>query len=443
MLSVLTLDHAVLPYFARMQNTGVPIDRPGCLALAAEMETRFGEIVEELHDVLGYYLNPNSDDQVRDMLLERLPEHMADVKLTPGKQKSTNRKVVEAFRGLDPAVDLLIEGRQVTKIKTSFALPLGLETDPPPPAEPNRARSNWRITRVASGRASASVNDETGGASLLTLPSRTKLGKRVRSLVRIADEWRASIAHRSTGRRVLLGRDLSQIEFRVAAHLSQDKAMCEVFRRGLDMHKNTASKIFGKPIDQLDKATERDPAKSAGFLILYGGTAMGFADQMRTMGVGDLWPVDRCQELLDEWFRVYPGVERYIAVTRAKTAAKGYAEDMAGRRRWLPGAASKLDWVREEAFRQAVSLEVQGSAQAILKTGMAELWPLMAQHWRDGGPYLEPILQVHDELLFEIDASLVEWWMAVVDAALTTTTQLRVPITSSGGTALDWGSLEK
>lgn len=432
MLPVLTLDHAVLPYFAKMQSTGVPIDRPGCLALAAEMEQRFGAIVEELHGVLGYYINPNSDDQVRDTLLERLPEHMDDVKLTPGKKKSTSKKVIEAFRGLDPAVDLIIEGRQVTKIKTSFALPLGTETDPPPPAEPNRARSNWRITRVASGRASASVNEETGGSSLLTLPKRTALGRRVRNQVRV-----------QTPGRVVAAVDLSQIEFRVAAHLSEDKAMCEVFRRGLDMHKNTASAIFGKPIDQLDKLTEREPAKSAGFLILYGGTAMGFADQMRTMGVGDQWPVDRCQELLDQWFEVYPGIRRYISQTRARCAKQGYVTDMCGRRRYLPGAASKLDWVREEAWRQAVSLEVQGSAQAILKTGMAELWPLMEQHWRDQGPYLEPILQVHDELLFETDERNVEWWMAVVDAALTTTTQLRVPITSSGGTALDWGSLEK
>lgn len=436
MLDVLRLDHAVIPMFARMQATGVPVDRPGCLALAGDMETRFNEVVEELYAVLGYYINPNSDDQVRDMLFERLPAEMAQAKLTKGGVASTGKKVVEAFRGLDPAVDLMIEGRQVTKIRTTYALPLAYETDPPPPAEPNRARSNIRVTRVASGRPSASVNDETGGTSLLTLPSRTELGRRVRKQCKV----------RVQGRK-LATRDLSQIEFRVVAHLSEDRTMCRVFEQGLDMHKNTASQIFGKPIDQLDKLTERDPAKAAGFGILFGITAEGLRDQMRMLGVGHLWPLDRCQQLLDEWFGVYPGVQKFISQTRAEAARRGFVSDMAGRRRYLPGAASDLSWVREEAWRQAVSLKVQGTAQAILKTAMAWLWPLLEDHWRTegetGDAYLEPLLEVHDELLWETHEQHLDWLMAVCDAAMTTTTQLRIPITSSGGAGDDWGSLEK
>jgi DNA polymerase I len=436
MLPVLQLDHAVIPFFARCQSNGVPIDRPGCLALAMDMETRFNEVVEELHGVLGYYINPNSDDQVRDMLFERLPAEMADAKRTKGGVASTGKKVVEALRGLDPAVDLLIEGRQVTKIRSTYALPLAYEKDPPPPAEPNRARSNLRVTRVASGRPSASINEDTGGASLLTLPSRTELGRRVRKQVKV----------RVRGRK-LATRDLSQIEFRTVAHLSEDRAMCRVFELGLDMHKNTASQIFGKPIDQLDKLTERDPAKAAGFGILFGITAEGLRDQMRVLGVGADWPEDRCQELLDNWFKVYPGVQKFISQTRAEAARKGYVSDMAGRRRYLPGAASDLSWVREEAWRQAVSLKVQGSAQAILKVAIAELWPILQHHWdtegQTGDAYLEPLLEVHDELLWECHESQAEWWMAMCDAAMTTTTQLRIPITSSGGIGEDWGSLEK
>lgn len=435
MLDVLNLDHAVIPMFARMQSNGVPIDRPGCLALAGDMEVRFSQIVEELHDALGYYINPNSDDQVRDMLFERLPAEMADAKKTKGGVASTGKKVVEALRGLDPAVDLLIEGRQVTKVK-GYGTALAFEKDPPPPAEPDRARSDMRLTRVASGRVSAKVNEETGGVSLLTLPTRTELGRRVRKQCKV----------RVPGRK-LLTRDLSQIEFRVVAHLSEDRTMCEVFRLGLDMHEKTASEIFGKPIDRLDRLNERAPAKNAGFGILFGITAEGLRDQMRVMGVGHLWPVDRCQQLLDDWFKVYPGVQKFISQTRAEAARKGYVADMAGRRRYLPGAASDLSWVREEAWRQAVSLKVQGTAQAILKTGMAELWPILEHHWQTegttGDAYLEPLLQVHDELLWEAHEGQAEWWMAMCDAAMTTTTQLRIPITSSGGVGDDWGSLEK
>lgn len=436
MLPVLQLDHAVIPFFARCQATGVPVDRPGCLALAGDMEKRFNEITEELYGVLGYYINPNSDDQVRDMLFERLPAEMADAKKTKGGVASTGKKVVEALRGLDPAVDLLIEGRQVTKIRSTYALPLAYEKDPPPPAEPNRARSNLRVTRVASGRLSASVDDDLGGTSLLTLPTRTELGRRVRKLCKVAVPGRK-----------LLTRDLSQVEFRVVAHLSEDRTMCDIFHRGLDLHKQTASKIFGLPIDQLDSLKHRAPAKNAGFGILFGITAEGFRDQMRVMGVGADWPLDRCQELLDEWFAVYPGVQKFISMTRAEAARQGYVSDMAGRRRYLPGAASDLAWVREEAWRQAVSLKVQGSAQAILKTGMAELWPLLEHHWgtegQTGDAYLEPLLQVHDELLWESHEANTEWLMGVCDAAMTTTTQLRIPITSSGGIGDDWGSLEK
>lgn len=432
MLPVLTLDHAVLPMFARMQATGVPIDRPGCFALARDMQIRKEEILEELHGMLGYYLNPNSDDQVRQLLRELLPAETIDgLKLTEGKEISTGKKVIEALRGIHPPIDSVIEYRQCTKVETTYALPMALEQDPPPPAEPNRARSNLRVTRVASGRLSASKREE-GGASLLTLPTRTELGRRVRKQCKVQVPGRC-----------LLTRDLSQIEFRVVAHLSADKAMCRVFDDGLDLHKQTAATIFGKRIEDLHPLNERAPAKNAGFGILFGITAEGLMDQMRVMGVGHLWTVDRCQELLDQWFAVYPGVQRFISTTRAEAASKGYVADMCGRRRYLPGAASSLSWVREEAWRQAVSLKVQGSAQAILKTGMAELWPLLEHHWRVADPYLEPLLQVHDELLFETDERNVDWWMATVDAALTTTTQLRVPITSSGGTGYDWGSLEK
>lgn len=434
MRPVLALDHAVLPLVARMQANGLPVDRPGCLALAHEMAATRAVLLETLHDQLGYYLNPNSHDQVRALLYDLLPPDELDgLTLTESGEISTGKKTLEALRGLHPPIDAIIDYRQHSKIETSFALPLALERDPPPPAEPNRARSNLRVTRVASGRLSASVNEETGGCSLLTIPTRSELGRRVRKQFRI-----------QVPGRVLLARDLSQIEFRVCAHLSGDAAMTAIFRNGQDLHAQTASRIFGLPEDQLDKWKHRYPAKTAGFGILYGITARGLRDQMRIAGVGALWPEDRCQELLDSWFEVFPGVQAYISLTRAKAARQGYVASMSGRRRYLPGAASPLSWIREEAWRQAVSLEIQGTAQDILKEAMAVVWDELVRHWRSGdGRYLEPLLQVHDELLLEVDEVLADWWSATVDAAMTQTTTLSVPIKSSGGTATDWGSLEK
>jgi DNA polymerase-1 len=441
MLPVLQLDHATIPMFERMQANGLPIDRAACRALADEMGTAMDDWRETLRCQLGYYCNPNSADQVREVIKSFLPqEDLDNLVLTPEGEISTGKKVIEALRGLHPSIDSIIEYRQCSKIRTTYAIPLAEEIDPPPPAEPFRARCNIRITRIPSGRIAASKRDE-GGASSLTIPTRSEKGRRVRKCYRIDND---RLIREGQEPRVLLAADLSQIEFRVCAHESGDREMTRIFMAGEDLHLRTASQIFGLPEHALDKWKHRYPAKTAGFGILYGITAKGLLDQMRIAGQGAHWDEPRCQWLIDEWFRVFPGVEAYIGQTKAQVSRQGYVESMSGRRRYLPGAQSQLSWIREEAYRQAVSMRIQGTAQDLLKRAMIEIWGAYRRHWRTPGHrYAEPVLQVHDEVLNEVAERDAAEWKQTIIAAMTQTTTLRVPILASGGFATDWGSLEK
>jgi uracil-DNA glycosylase family 4 len=453
------IDHSVIPMVERMQHRGMPYDRQYFRDLAGEMESAMDKTVYDLSKECGHRINPNSPDQVAAILyggdLKQKGKVVAEIKgrgfeIIKRSRKTgkpvTNKKVVEALRTTDKAADLIIQYREQSKVKDSFALPLSLiESDD------DRCRCTIRITRVVSGRLSAT------DPPLLAIPVRTDLGLKVRR------GFKASICPKCGQRRRLATWDLDQIEMRVMAHESQDRTLLDLFNDPRkDVHYETAAEMFRirgatylNKYAGVDKVKHRMPAKRVGFGVITGIQGPGLLDQMRQAGI-EGWTLEECERIIARWFEIYPGVNRYMQQCRLEAEVDGFVrESFGGRIRYLPGAASPLTHIREEALRQSHSHKISAGAQSILKKSMAVIWDRMPEVWEAwGGPdgdtpgCCEWLLQVHDEILGEFhscddQATLESVMDGIVVDALVNTTKLSVPLGAKGGFGEDWAALEK
>jgi DNA polymerase-1 len=414
------MDMAVIPVVERMQATGMAVDVGHFERLGHELLHHMDVIRGDISVMTGFDINPGSGDQTA-MLLAALNLFSDRPKMTMGgSRESTNDKVLESLRLAHPVIPLILDWREMAKLRNSFCLTLPGAVD-----GDGRIRCNLRITRVSSGRLSAT------GPNLLAIPVRTPLGRRIREGFVAPPDC------------VLGDWDLDQIEMRQLAHESEDPTLCALFNRGEDIHRQTGAYVFGK--NPQDVTTEeRYAAKRIGFGVITGITEVGLAEQMALAGATG-WPEDRCKEVIDEWFGVYPGARSYLEACRAEARRNGYVRDMWGRIRYLPGVHSEIPRIREEALRQSHSFKISAGAQGTLKRAMAVIWRDMRALWPEIKAFrLEPLLQVHDELLFELtdDKFLREYWDALVVDRLCNTTKYRVPIKAKGGYAANWGALE-
>lgn len=461
------IDTAVTPMVERMQHLGMPYDHDYFVALGEEMGAAMDRITYQLSKEVGHSINPNSPDQVAAILyggaLKQGGEVVADVKgrgFTPTKfskktgKPKTDKKAVEALRTTDKAVDLIIDYREHAKVRDSFAIPIARvrpyrlsrgEEDT------GRCQCTMRITRVVTGRLSATALEQGIGANLLAIPVRTELGLKVRRGFRSVP-----CPHCGTPRH--LGTfDLDQIEMRVMADESQDKFLIELFndpRR--DVHSETAARMFrvaGATHENkyagVHKVKHRYPAKRVGFGVITGIQGPGLLDQMRMAGL-EGYTVEECDRLIESWFDTFPGVYKYMQHCRMEAERDGLVRDRWGRIRYLPGASSPLTHIREEALRQSHSHKIQAGAQGIIKRAMAGVQSDLAdlnEAFRtcDHHNPVECLLQIHDELVFEVDADPV--LKAVVEDIvvdrLINTTPLSIPLGAKGGWGPDWASLEK
>lgn len=419
------VDHAVLPMIDRMQEVGIKLaPTPFWDEIERACHLQMGRAKYQIFKMTGADINPASGDQVASLLYDQLG--LTPPKMTEsGSRGSTNDKCLEALLGRAPVVEHVMDYREADKVRGTFVLPLRSCAE----QGDGRVRANFRVTRVSSGRLA------TADPNLLAIPIRSDLGRTVRGGFIAAEghcigDW-----------------DLSQIEMRLMAHESRDKELMRVFETDQDMHINTASKIFSVSANNIDKKDPRRQAgKIAGFAIINGITAPGLVDQMILYRCsrpdGERWTVDDCEWLLKEWFGVYPGVRRFQNETVAEAQRTGLArESISGRIRWLPAVWSTDNRIRAEAERQSYSHKIQSGAQALLKRAMAVIWGYMKQvksdypHW-----FLEPLLQVHDELLFEMtdDPLLKNLFGGLVIDAMRNTTTLRIPVDADGGFGYSW-----
>lgn len=419
------IDIAVVPMLRRMMDVGMMIEPDHFTAL----DGVFGDMLADLTQQIVQYgdssmfQSPSSPDQVAWLLFDYL--ELKYGRFTKSKKRlSTDDKTLEALKYAHPVVPLIQEYREIAKLRGTYCtLPQFADSG-------NRIHPDLSLTRVPSGRLASS------DPNLLAIPVRTELGKEIR---------RGFVAPNGC---VLASADLDQIEMRCMAHISQDENMLEAFTSGVDIHKQTASLMFNCSVDTVT-VEQRHHGKQVGFGIVNGITASGYVDQMYLRGA---WKFDEreyqshlgeAQRMIDLYLEVaYPKVRQMFDSTWDEGRRNGYVRDSLSGRIWrLPGLRSSIDKVRFEAQRQATNFKIQTMAQTVIKLGMAMLWDnLFEPRWVP--EHLEPLLQVHDELLFEVEADPAESLSHPILELLTFCDALSVPVKAKWHTGSTWADLK-
>lgn len=386
---------------AHMEARGVRLDVPFLQALSFELEREMERLEGEVFRLAGHPFNLNSRDQLETVLFDELG-------LTPiartektGK-RSTAQGALEALRGAHPIVELILQYRELSKLKTTYVDPLPRLIHP----RTGRLHTRFNQTATATGRLSSS------DPNLQNIPIRTPLGQRIREAF-VAEEGY-----------LLLAADYSQIELRVLAHLSKDENLKRVFREGKDIHTETAAWIFGLDPGKVDSRMRR-AAKTVNFGVLYGMSAHRLSQELGL-------EYKEAEAFIERYFQSFPKVRAWIQRTLEEGRTKGYVETLFGRRRYVPDLASRVRSIREAAERMAFNMPVQGTAADLMKIAMVKLFPR-----------LKPLrahllLQVHDELVLEVPKDRAEEAKALVKEVMEAAYPLEVPLEVEVGLGLNW-----
>jgi DNA polymerase I len=412
---LLDVEMPLIPVLVDMELTGVAIDVPWLFRLSTDMHGKIAELQDKIYEEAKHPFNIGSTQQLGRVLFEELQ--------LPGRKRtqtgySTDREVLDALRGLHPIVDLVIEYRQLIKLKNTYidALPLLVRKDT------GRVHTSFNQAVAATGRLSSS------NPNLQNIPIRTEIGRDVRKAF-IADN---AGEHRlfENEQSYLLAADYSQIELRLLAHMAQEERLVQAFDQGLDIHAATAAEVMGVPIEKVDPDSRR-LAKTINFGVLYGMGSYGLA---RDSG---LTPAEASKFIELYWSR-YPAVRRFMDQTLEEGRERGYVSTLLGRRRYMPELRSRNGGVRQQAERMAINAPVQGTAADIIKIAMNRLFDeLQARKLRS-----KMLLQVHDELLFEVPASELEEISALVCEIMEGAMELSVPIKVDVKYGKNWGEMQ-
>ena len=360
----------LVPVLAEMERVGIAVDLPYLAELGRELEARIGSLEAEIYGYVGHEFNINSTQRLSDVLFGEL--HLeVDKRKRRSKTKtghiSTGSDVLEELRGTHPIIDLILEHRQLQKLKGTYVDALQLLVNP----ETGRVHTSFNQTVAATGRLSSS------DPNLQNIPIRTDIGKRVR---------RAFIAREGS---LLLSADYSQIELRVLAHLANDPTLLEAFEKGEDPHAVTAAEVLGIPFEKVT-SDDRRVAKMINYGVLYGMSDYGLADRTGL-------PSAEASGFIKRYFERFGTVKAYQDGVIRHAEEDGYAETLLGRRRYFPEISSHLFAVRSAAIRQTINAPIQGSASDIVKIAMIRVGNFL----RHEAPDVHMLLQVHDELVLE------------------------------------------
>jgi DNA polymerase-1 len=394
----------LVPVLARMEKAGIAVDRGVLLGLSKEFDSRLAALEAKIHEAAGEPFNIGSPLQLGRVLFEKLA-YPAVKKTAKTKSYATGSDVLEELAALSsgPVPSLVLEWREISKLKGTYvdALPAYIASD-------GRVHTRYDQAVAATGRLSSNA------PNLQNIPVRTEAGRAIR---------RAFVAAPGTK---LVAADYSQIELRILAHLSGDEALRDVFRRGEDIHRATAAKIFG-----IDPAAvtpdQRRGAKTINFGVLYGMGPFALASQL---GV----PRGEAKEFIAAYFERFPKIRACLDAILEKARATGGTETIFGRVRPIPGLHDRNHNVRANAERMAMNAPFQGSAADLIKIAMLALDNALAAEL----PGVRLLLQVHDELVLEAPAALAEKAAAVARRTMEGAASLSVPLTVDVGTGLNW-----
>jgi DNA polymerase-1 len=360
----------LVPVLAEMEMAGIAVDVPYLAELGAELQGRIGNLEAEIYGHVGHEFNINSTQVLSDVLFGELHLEINKRKRrskTKTGHISTGSDVLEELRGTHPIIDLILEHRQLQKLKGTYVDALQTLIDP----NTGRVHTSFNQTGAATGRLSSS------DPNLQNIPIRTDTGKRVR---------RAFIARDGA---LLLSADYSQIELRVLAHMANEPTLMEAFAKGEDPHTVTAAEVLGIPLESVT-ADHRRVAKMINFGVLYGMSDYGLAERTGL-------PAAEASGFIQRYFQRFGTVKAFQDRMIQGTERDGYAETLLGRRRYLPEINSHLFAVRSAAIRQIINAPIQGSASDIVKIAMIRV----ADFLKREAPAVRMLLQVHDELLLE------------------------------------------
>ena len=398
------LEIPLVPVLARMERLGVALDSEQLKVQSGEIESRLAELEEQSHKVAGKPFNLGSPKQLQEILFGELD--LPVVRKTPKGQPSTAEDVLQELATNYELPRLILEHRSLAKLKSTYTDRLPEKIHP----DTGRVHTHYHQAVTATGRLSST------DPNLQNIPIRTTEGRRIR---------KAFIAPPG---RVLLAADYSQIELRIMAHLSGDEGLLDAFAKGQDIHSATAAEVFDCALDQVS-GEQRRAAKAINFGLMYGMSGWGLGRQLE---IGR----KEADEYIGRYFERYPGVRRYMDETRARAHEQGYVETLFGRRLWLEEIRSRNPARRQAAERAAINAPMQGSAADIIKRAMIDV-----DAWlQSSGARACLVMQVHDELVLEVDEDQLEQVRSAVVERMQAAASLDVVLEVEAGTGPDWDS---
>ncbi len=397
-----TIEHPLIYVLADMEITGFKVDREMLVKLGEEFSSEIETLTEDIYDLAGEEFNINSPKQLGSILFDKL--NLPVIKRTKTGY-STDAEVLEQLRPYHELVEKIIEYRQVMKLKSTYIDGLLNVIDP----NDGRVRSSFNQTVTATGRISST------DPNLQNIPVKVEMGRRIRKVFVPTNEDY-----------VLVDADYSQIELRVLAHISGDPTFIDAFLNKQDIHRRTASEIFGVPLEQVSPE-QRNSAKAVNFGIVYGISDFGLS---RNLGISR----KQAQEYIDSYFARYPKIKEYM-VRIVETARKqGYVTTLMNRRRYLPELKSRNFNIRAQGERLAMNTPIQGTAADIIKKAMNDVYAeLKRRNLRS-----KLILQVHDELIIDTYKPELEEVKDIVVRCMENAMDLRVPLVVDVGVGTSW-----
>ena len=391
----------LLGVLSRMERRGVLIDSDALFLQSNEIANRLSELEEQAYVLAGQPFNLASTKQLQEILFDKLG--LPVIQKTPKGAPSTNEEVLEELAFSHELPKVLVEHRGLSKLKSTYTDKLPQMVNP----QTGRVHTSYHQAVTATGRLSSS------DPNLQNIPIRNEEGRRIRQAF-IAREGFTVVAA-----------DYSQIELRIMAHLSQDQGLINAFTQGKDIHRSTAAEIFGVALDEVTSEQRRN-AKAINFGLIYGMSAFGLS---RQLGIGRA----DAQSYMDLYFKRYPGVQTFMHDIREKAKAQGYVETLFGRRLYLPDINSSNGMRRKAAERVAINAPMQGTAADIIKRAMIQLDQKL-----QNDPDIAMIMQVHDELVFEVRSEKVTFYSELIRTQMESAADLVVPLIVEVGQGTNW-----
>ena len=391
----------LLGVLSRMERRGVLIDSDALFLQSNEIANRLSELEEQAYVLAGQPFNLASTKQLQEILFDKLG--LPVIQKTPKGAPSTNEEVLEELAFSHELPKVLVEHRGLSKLKSTYTDKLPQMVNP----QTGRVHTSYHQAVTATGRLSSS------DPNLQNIPIRNEEGRRIRQAF-IAREGFTVVAA-----------DYSQIELRIMAHLSQDQGLINAFTQGKDIHRSTAAEIFGAALDEVTSEQRRN-AKAINFGLIYGMSAFGLS---RQLGIGRA----DAQSYMDLYFKRYPGVQTFMHDIREKAKAQGYVETLFDRRLYLPDINSSNGMRRKAAERVAINAPMQGTAADIIKRAMIQLDQKL-----QNDPDIAMIMQVHDELVFEVRSEKVAFYSELIKTQMESAADLVVPLIVEVGQGTNW-----